>query len=844
MQHRILNTQLPPTEDCIPGLPLPGCVAASNIYVSHYPHPPIVRVFPNLPNKIGISVRNLDIGITANVNGHLKLLLPIPLSGIAEIRLCQASLFTELAVEERCDHLAIKVATCKAKIQSVNLHLDCAGTIGKIYNRLLRKVVNEFVRQMIQRRACLYLQDFLDENFNYPYAVPNPMSMIGMAQLFGGVDGFFNTLHVRPTAVLPTCAQSKRCAKAATEPIHKPKSLLSIQQLSPLAANSSTPLGSAIDEQHAIDRAALKNNLNGVLSVQSNSTQTELPTDLIIDRVNASDTANASEEWEQYQFDEQHFNSPISDNERFISSVENVTSEMAIKTLIELLDLTNSTYESTPESYTTLEDIEEMLSSQVNDEMNQKLLHKLSGMTAAGETSQAHQILASLQQIADVVARRSKRSSKVNSVADIGKMKANKIPQEAARAPSIETTAAISETLEQDTNSSLTQTSTQTPTISSQPIPETFYVPLKNSSSEHSVLLNGELGTINKTLVASTNRSRAQGSSAINFAYVNALGSNAGIVPLQNGQACPGCGVLSNGPFEIMKRLIATMDFVRLSDIFLSTRVMGAFATCYDYTIGLKGEFSMCNLDQTPFYAPPIFFPICPQCMSQALISDYTINTLLFHAHRIGAINIHIGPDTPDIGVIMRTTCKGIDPSGVAGGGCLGNFIPVASRFPNKGLAISIRTIQPPAILFDNARCTRMHRTSTVLTANLSNEPNAKAHTVLYNELNASLCNAFSIVNMLFLGCATMEFVANADICVTTTNRCFGGLQLGAVEIQLLMDVCIDTVAGQIVGAGSVRRLSLVERQPTLALHPGTLDRIATLGSELITKVAFSHNSN
>ncbi|KAK6043723.1 hypothetical protein COOONC_18772 [Cooperia oncophora] len=62
-----------------------------NLYVSRYRCPQNVVIYPAPPNRIVLSVQNLDIGITGNLGGQIVILLPIALFGIIQINIHQVS---------------------------------------------------------------------------------------------------------------------------------------------------------------------------------------------------------------------------------------------------------------------------------------------------------------------------------------------------------------------------------------------------------------------------------------------------------------------------------------------------------------------------------------------------------------------------------------------------------------------------------------------------------------------------------------------------------------------------------------------------------------------------------
>ncbi|VDN04444.1 unnamed protein product [Thelazia callipaeda] len=76
----------------------------------------------------------------------------------------------------------------------------------------------------------------------------------------------------------------------------------------------------------------------------------------------------------------------------------------------------------------------------------------------------------------------------------------------------------------------------------------------------------------------------------------------------------------------------------------------------------MAGEFSPKAQGGTPFAPPILRFPTVNNAhMFDLLISDYTINTLLYHFHRADVFTFRIGPEVPHIGDLLNITCRGDD---------------------------------------------------------------------------------------------------------------------------------------------------------------------------------------
>lgn len=86
---------------------------------------------------------------------------------------------------------------------------------------------------------------------------------------------------------------------------------------------------------------------------------------------------------------------------------------------------------------------------------------------------------------------------------------------------------------------------------------------------------------------------------------------------------------------------------------------MGGYATNNDYTIDINGEFSPNGAGGTPFGPYPLQFPYpVGSKMAEVLVSDFTVNSLFYWLHRTGFLTFRIGPETPKIGELLKTTCS------------------------------------------------------------------------------------------------------------------------------------------------------------------------------------------
>ncbi|KAM3720998.1 Uncharacterized protein ACO02O_08849 [Dirofilaria immitis] len=101
---------------------------------------------------------------------------------------------------------------------------------------------------------------------------------------------------------------------------------------------------------------------------------------------------------------------------------------------------------------------------------------------------------------------------------------------------------------------------------------------------------------------------------------------------------------------------------VILSDMRLNMHLMKVSATPDRFQVGFLAAFGTEEIDKIPFYPFPMNFPQhfadkSNERMLDILIGDYTANSLLYYFHKRGIIMFRIGPETPKIGELLKTTC-------------------------------------------------------------------------------------------------------------------------------------------------------------------------------------------
>ncbi|KIH54627.1 hypothetical protein ANCDUO_15226 [Ancylostoma duodenale] len=204
---------------------------------------------------------------------------------------------------------------------------------------------------------------------------------------------------------------------------------------------------------------------------------------------------------------------------------------------------------------------------------------------------------------------------------------------------------------------------------------------------------------------------------------------------------CPVSGDQSDS-LSLLRQFFSSLNMSKLNDLNLSLQLLNIQATSNDFTIDLTGEFSPNAQGGTPFGPFPTTFPSYrDDRMANIMLSDYTINSLLYWMYRKQFFSVQLGPETPKIGDLLKTTCadnedfaatkvkvhmralrtlkktlrtkraasiggrgtkgKREDLGDLGDIGCLGEFLPgVKEEYPKQNLSIQIRAVRAPSVIF------------------------------------------------------------------------------------------------------------------------------------------------
>ncbi|EFO27155.1 hypothetical protein LOAG_01329 [Loa loa] len=301
---------------------------------------------------------------------------------------------------------------------------------------------------------------------------------------------------------------------------------------------------------------------------------------------------------------------------------------------------------------------------------------------------------------------------------------------------------------------------------------------------------------------------------------------------------CAGCPVDSFG--AIGNLIKQQLDLRKVANLVLTTQLLRTYATFYDYNLDLNGEFSPNGRGGTPFGPFPMQWPTSVGLpMIEILISDFTLNSLLYWMHRTNFLSFRIGPETPSIGPLLTTTCDvsndysgdeseneslllrllrlsqrrrhysyhqqrskrqaitGGDSSGSNSGSlgdladlgiCLGDIMPaVKEKYPNRTLALFVHSTRAPSITFSRRGG----------------------------------------------GSVQLDLVVFVDIYLDKTN-----VRVGTILVTAAADIMLRIVGRRIIANASLPLLKLIDRDQTLGLQQDALDNLASLAKDLILKAA------
>ncbi|KAL6732243.1 hypothetical protein Aduo_003023 [Ancylostoma duodenale] len=282
---------------------------------------------------------------------------------------------------------------------------------------------------------------------------------------------------------------------------------------------------------------------------------------------------------------------------------------------------------------------------------------------------------------------------------------------------------------------------------------------------------------------------------------------------------CPVSGDQSDS-LSLLRQFFSSLNMSKLNDLKLSLQLLNIQATSNDFTIDLTGEFSPNAQGGTPFGPFPTTFPSYrDDRMANIMLSDYTINSLLYWMYRKQFFSVQLGPETPQIGALLKTTCadnedfaatkvkvhmralrtlkktlrtkraasiggrgtkgKREDLGDLGDIGCLGEFLPgVKEEYPKQNLSIQIRAIRAPSVIFSATQG----------------------------------------------GMVTLDALLDADIYIDEIKK-----KLGTFTIAITVVVTAQLRENRLTGSAQITNFNFTDRTGSLKMKQDSLDNLANL---------------
>uniref|UniRef100_A0A914YYB2 Uncharacterized protein n=1 Tax=Panagrolaimus superbus TaxID=310955 RepID=A0A914YYB2_9BILA len=872
ISQEIQRARIPPISQAPPLIP--GCIQINNLYVSRFRCPARVVVYPAPPNQIVVAVQNFDIGITGNLGGQINLIIPIQLFGIIQINAHQVTVVVQLAIERgACGGPNIRVVGCSASVGYLDVYVQNGGLIGDIANsQLLRGTIIGEVRKLLPTQICSQIPDLVNKKINSQLgSIPQSIPLTTILQFAGGALGLGGGGGAGGGG------GGGGCGGAPPPPCHAAQKTPTVSKPLPLPASAAfnTNNSSSINYNNNNNNNN-NNNANKQHSIFASPTITSTPKATTVS------------------------------HQKVLSKIAGLSSPSAIAATIVIDQDSKKQRQSghvSPTSTPPTTTFAKVVVATVQPILS---AHKAKGIPHAVSpySSKNEQIHETSEDIKTNIVRISNRV--VRSVAFIPPRAQIPPSSEFDDTPVTPTTPVVKGVAtvkgRKIVQSSGTVGSSSTPTKPSSSSPSVVapkVAPAKKSSTISNTI---PLPPSKVVIVAAKGVATAQGFGApASFGGAQSFGGSSGgssgssgasgIQFVEPGQpspcgGCPGAND-SQDPLSIVQQLVKYLDFNKIKDISLNVQLLQNYATSNDYTIGLGGEFSQ-NGQQgcAPFNPFPMDFPCCPgggsaggDKMAEALISDFTLNTLFYSLHKSGFLSARLGPETPKIGPLLKTTCSHDDEGGDSGGigGGVGGGVGAGGSFPQGGVGgtggsagDAYQTIQK---LRRHVRSVVAAGTSTysagpqqgfagiqqpqqtqqsflggsgggggdnglgsleiclgdIFPTIGQRYPNRNIYIVLHTSRAPSI-----ILSARNGGTATIDLVADADL-YTDQNEKIGTIRIeGAIEAQL------QTSNQRLTGHAQILNLRITNPDQSLGIKQETLDTFTVLGRELVDKAANS----
>ncbi|KAK6112868.1 LBP / BPI / CETP family C-terminal domain protein [Brugia pahangi] len=773
LDREIVNIQIPDVRTEIKEVF--GEATICNIHVSNYRSPQCINIFPAPPNHIVLNLEDFDIGVTGNLDGIARIILPIQLSGIVHANFYHVSVTITVKLERSVSGAPqVVLCGCNMEIPFADVCIQCGGLLGNLANLFFRQQISERVRSMVPDRFCGMLPQVINERINPMLArIPQSIPFTQFATLFTNFLG----------GSVPAHCLSPQCQARSTTPKLPPSNS---------GAGALPPRNPPLPPfSHGIK--GVRGSKNSIAKVAASA-----PTHTIAKQVQRKFEDSVETKGKRTQLSgtgaEKRIDSETS--AKWGNSVKN-------KNHVEFSAGNGLVQGSNAQS--SLQPIQKVLSTRVHPFARNK-------REAVGF-----------------------ESSSSNNITDWSRTVHPTVQSQQTVVLHLIPTELHVKQLQQQKHK---QNPAQKLLLQSSTLPQ------------HSSKASGQYTTI---LSSNFNRSAVRGvpvAVQVSKGYdrlpsdyrsggIHQIGEWRG----KSSDPCAGCPPDSaKDSFGAVRNLIKQqLNLRKVANLVLTTQLLRSYATYYDYNLDLNGEFSPNGRGGTPFGPFPMQWPTpIGSPMIEILISDFTVNSLLYWMHKANFLSFRIGPETPGIGALLTTTCDvsndysgeefenealllrllrlsqlrrryylyhqqrsrrqavtGSDSSGSNLGSlgdladlgiCLGDIIPaIKEKYPNTTLALSIHSARAPSITISRRGG----------------------------------------------GSIQLDSVTFIDIYLDKTN-----VRVGTITVITVADIMLQIMGQRIIANASLPVLKLIDRDQTLGLQQDALDNLASLAKDMILRAA------
>ncbi|GMS94112.1 hypothetical protein PENTCL1PPCAC_16287, partial [Pristionchus entomophagus] len=196
----LLATQLP--KILIPNVEhrLPsdqGVINISKIRMSRFKRASVHNISMKAPNRVLWEMRNVDIGLIGDLSGQTNIVVPLELTGEAEILAEGLDLTIESEMERSPEGSArVQTLYCSSSIRAVEVINHNGGVFGLAVT-VFKAGIGENVRSMLERIICKEIKKYVEEDLNVKLAEVQTKSPLSNAVRLNSLKA--KDLHSRDT---------------------------------------------------------------------------------------------------------------------------------------------------------------------------------------------------------------------------------------------------------------------------------------------------------------------------------------------------------------------------------------------------------------------------------------------------------------------------------------------------------------------------------------------------------------------------------------------------------------------------------------------------------------------